>query len=129
MKITQIRNATIVIEVQNHTILVDPMLSHHNALPRLRYFGSNRRNPLVALPKIFEEIESKINIAMITHCRKGHFDHLDRAGAKWLYEKQITTYCTERDRAYLQNKGINTKLLSGNNNAFIKGTVDYSTTQ
>ena len=48
MKITQLRNATIVIEVGENVILVDPMLAPKEAIPSLKYFtGNNRRNPLV----------------------------------------------------------------------------------
>lgn len=47
MKITQLRNATIVLEftVQSAPValLVDPMLSRRGGLPTLRYLGGTRR--------------------------------------------------------------------------------------
>lgn len=124
MNITQIRNATIIIEAQNHCLLVDPMLAKQATLPKLRYFKSNRRNPLVELPEAFKRMEKRIDYAMITHCQKGHFDHLDRAGVKWLRENKIPTFCTEHDRRYLEKKGIQTQAFPHKHNAFFRGNIE-----
>jgi L-ascorbate metabolism protein UlaG (beta-lactamase superfamily) len=124
MKVTQIRNATIVIEAQNQKILVDPMLAKQSSLPKLRYFKSHRRNPLVELPNAFGLLESNIDYAMITHCQKGHFDHLDRAGVRWLRENNVTTFCTEHDQPYLNKKGIRTKALPKKSSSFLDGHID-----
>ena len=123
MKITQIRNATIIIETNGHRILVDPMLARKAALPKLRYYKSNRRNPLVDLPDEFTRQENDIGYALITHCQKGHFDHLDRAGVRWLRNNEITTFCTKRDHAYLSKKGINTHALEEKTSPFFEGSI------
>ncbi len=123
MKITQIRNATIVIEIQGISILVDPMLSKKSTLPKLRYYKSNYRNPLVKLPEAFHQLKDSIDYALITHCQKGHFDHLDRAGVHWLIKNKIPTFCTSHDSTYLQKKGIHTKVLKEKCSAFFKGTI------
>ena len=49
MKFTQIRNATILIEFSHGKIIVDPMLARKGSLPKLRYYKSDKRNPLVDL--------------------------------------------------------------------------------
>ena len=123
MKITQIRNATIVIEFAHGKMIVDPMLARQSKLPKLRYFKSDKRNPLVDLPTCFSRIAEEIDFALITHCQKGHFDHLDRAGVRWLAQRQIPTFCTSRDNGYLQKKQIETKVLADKHNAFFDGSI------
>ena len=51
MKITQLRNATVLVELGPYRILVDPMLAPKGALPALKLGGGRRRNPIVALPE------------------------------------------------------------------------------
>jgi L-ascorbate metabolism protein UlaG (beta-lactamase superfamily) len=124
MKITQIRNATLVIEIQEAYVLLDPMLAKQSTLPKLRYFKSDQRNPLVELPEIFHQLESQIEYALITHCQKGHFDHLDRAGVSWLRQNNITTFCTNHDYSYLNKRGISTNVLKNKCSHFLGGTIE-----
>ncbi len=89
MHITQIRNATVLLEFRagghDVALLVDPMLAEAGALPSLRYLGgTRRRNPLVPLPAAAGPALERSTHALITHCQKGHFDHLDRAGRRFL---------------------------------------------
>lgn len=125
MKITQIRNATIVLEYENQTILVDPMLAPKGSVPSLKYLTKNRiRNPIVELPPNTEELLQKVTHCLITHCQKGHFDHLDSTATKWLREKNIPVYCADEDLAYLQGKGLNAQgLQPTRNNMFLNGRI------
>ncbi len=123
MKITQIRSATLILEISNKTILVDPMLADKGTLPRLRYFKSTLANPLVALPEKFNQLEMQIDCALITHCQKGHFDHLDRSGVRWLKKHKITTFCTRHDDQYLNQKGILTQPLPEKSGPFLNGNI------
>jgi len=127
MKITQLRNATVIIEFGAYRILVDPMLAAPGALPPLRFLdGQRRRNPLVALPPGTEDALASVTHCLITHCQKGHFDHLDRAGMRWLRERQIPVVCTDRDAVYLQRRGLRTLPLSADLSqpqAFLGGTL------
>jgi len=108
MKITQLRNATIIVEIGSYRILVDPMLAARGTLPPLRFFdGQRQRNPLVELPSITDDALASVTHCLITHCQKGHFDHLDRAGTKWLRQKQIPIVCTPHDAAFLARRGLN----------------------
>lgn len=126
MKITQLRNATIVMHSGGHVILVDPMLAPKAAIPSLKYITSNRRrNPLVELPAEAEEILNQVTHCLITHCQKGHFDHLDRAGAKWLRANNAPVYCSEQDAEFLSKKGLDVHVLKADRqNPFLDGTID-----
>ena len=107
MKITQIRNATIVIETNDKVILVDPMFAKKAAIPSLKYYtSSKRRNPLVDLPDNFNKLLKTITHCLITHCQKGHFDHLDKAATKWLRDNKIPVYCSQQDFKFLKQKGL-----------------------
>jgi hypothetical protein len=50
--------------------------------------------------------------ALITHCQRGHFDHLDRAGKHFLRERRIPVFCTPHDAPYLRARGLNVQPLS-----------------
>src|SRR3712207_1589867 len=80
MKITQLRNATAVVDIGPYRILVDPMLAPKGALPPLKLFDRRERNPVVDLPPVADALLASVTHCLITHCQKGHFDHLDRAG-------------------------------------------------
>ena len=114
MKITQLRNATAIIDIAGMRILIDPMLASKNALPPLRLLGERARNPLVELPPVAEAALETITHCLITHCQKGHFDHLDRAAKRWLREKQIPVICTPHDAEYLRKRGLNVRPLAEN---------------
>lgn len=112
MRITQLRNATIIIHVGPHNIVVDPMLARKDALPALRLFDGKRlRNPTVELPPSAEAALAGVTHCLITHCQKGHFDHLDRAGRSWLRERQIPVTCAPHDSEHLRQRGMNVQPL------------------
>jgi len=111
MKIHQLRNATIIVEIGSNRILIDPMLSPKNALPPLRVFGARQRNPLVELPSSAATALETVTHCLITHCQKGHFDHLDRVAKRWLRDAQIPVICTPHDARHLAKRGLNVQPL------------------
>jgi L-ascorbate metabolism protein UlaG (beta-lactamase superfamily) len=127
MHITQLRNATIIIHAGAHHILVDPMLAAKDALPPLRVFDGKRlRNPLVELPANAAAALDQVTHCLITHCQKGHFDHLDRAGKRFLRERQIPVTCTAHDTAHLRQRGLQVQPLGAADGApqpFLGGTI------
>lgn len=126
MKITQIRNATILIEVAGQGILVDPMFAEQGAIPSLKYATrSRRRNPTVGMPVNADELKSKVTSCLITHCQKGHFDHLDRIASKWLRDNGLPVYCPTQDFEFLSKKGLNVSALDPHTiNPFLNGTAE-----
>src|SRR5437773_12499364 len=111
MRITTLRNATLMLEwtagAESVALLVDPMLAGRGALPRLRFGrGSGSRNPLVDLPRGADELLARTTHALITHCRRGHFDHLDSAGRRFLRERATPVFCTPGDATWLEQRGL-----------------------
>ncbi len=83
------------------------MLAPRGALPSLKYMGEQRRrNPLVELPHQTPELLQRATHGLITHCQRGHFDHLDRAGKQFLRNAGVPVICMPRDSAYLTARGI-----------------------
>ena len=121
MHITHLRNATVVLEFASQGrsvgLLVDPMLAPRATLPALRYLRlagqARQRNPIAELPDNTEAVLARVTHALITHCQRGHFDHLDRAGKRFLRERQIPVFCMPHDAAYLRQRGLNTVALNG----------------
>ncbi len=112
MKITQLRNATLIVHIGQRHILVDPMLAPQGALPPLRLLDGKRlRNPTVDLPTQAAAALDQVTHCLITHCQKGHFDHLDAFGKRWLRDRQTPVICTPHDAAYLQKRGLNVQAL------------------
>ncbi|MCE3264487.1 MAG: Zn-dependent hydrolase [Pseudoduganella sp.] len=126
MKITQLRNATAVIEFGPHKILVDPMLAPKGALPPLKLSGQRQRNPIVELPPLTDAILDSVTHCLITHCQKGHFDHLDRAAKAWLRRTQLPVVCTPHDAPHLRQRGLNVSPLAPGHDApqpFLGGRI------
>jgi len=128
MKITQIRNATIVIQSKDKNILVDPMLSTKGTnIPFKLFTTKPKLNPIVDLPNNTDEVLKDVTHSLITHCQKGHFDHLDKDGVRFLKSKNTPVFCSERDIHYLTKKGLNTTLFQKNKlNTFFNGSIELT---
>lgn len=113
MIIHHLRSATFVIRSGNTHILVDPMLSPKGKLPAFaRFRHKPRSNPLVELPESAGSVLEQVNFCMVSHSQKWgvnaltHTDHLDAEGMVFLADNNIPTACPEKDRRFLERKGI-----------------------
>ena len=105
MKLHHLRNATLVLETDQHVIVVDPMLGKKKTIPPFTLFRYKpKRNPIVALPKNSREILSKVTYCLITHL---HPDHIDKAGEVFLRRKSIPVICSAKDEKALTKRGLN----------------------
>ena len=105
MKLHHLRNATLVIETDEHVILVDPMLGKRKTIPPFTIFRYKpHRNPRVSLPKNSREILSKVTHCIITHL---HPDHIDKAGEVFLRRKSISVICSVQIEKELTKRGLN----------------------
>ncbi|PRX53677.1 MBL fold metallo-hydrolase [Flagellimonas meridianipacifica] len=113
MKIYHLRNATMVIETSESTILVDPMLAKKGkAGPPFTLFRFKpRRNPIVDLPSNAMKIVEKTTHCLITHL---HPDHLDKKAEEFLLSNQTPVICSVLDESILKKRGLN-----------VVQTVDY----
>lgn len=80
MRITQIRNATVIIDYAGKKFLVDPMLADKGTLPAFgpgvgypEALRQDQLNPLVELPMSLEDIIN-VDAVIITHTHLDHFD-------------------------------------------------------
>ncbi len=109
MKIQHIRNACMIIHCNEQRIIVDPCLNPKGSLPPYTLFRRwPQFNPTVDLPQNAESMLNQITSGLITHCRYGHFDHLDGAGVRLLAEKKVPVYCNSFDESFLRGRHINT---------------------
>ncbi|MGO9215899.1 MAG: MBL fold metallo-hydrolase [Syntrophales bacterium] len=125
MKIQHIRNACMIIHYNTHRILVDPCLNPKGSLPPYTLFRKKPKlNPIVDLPPNSESMLSQITYGLITHCRYGHFDHLDKSGIRLLAQKHVPVYCNYPDEPYLKRRRINTIPLNINQKSeFLTGSI------
>ena len=125
MKIQHIRNACMIIHFKEHKILVDPCLNPKGTLPPYTLFRKRLRlNPMVDLPLDSETMLSQVTCGLVTHCRYGHFDHLDKSGIRLLAQKQVPVYCNSPDESFLKRRGIKTIPLTMNQRSqFLTGSI------
>ena len=74
MRITLVRNATLIVELAGKRILVDPMLDDAGVRPPIEGTANPVRNPTVPLPFPAEDVVAGIDAVIVTH---RHRDHLD----------------------------------------------------
>ncbi|MCA9735274.1 MAG: MBL fold metallo-hydrolase [Deferribacteres bacterium] len=126
MQIHHFRNATFILQMQKKIILVDPMLGSRGTMIPFRLFSrSIQLNPIVDLQQNAQPALQSVTHALITHCQKGHSDHLDRAGIKYLREKNIPVHCRQQDVFFLRKRGLNVQpFMQREKNLFCDGLVD-----
>ena len=125
MQIRLIRNAALIIQAGSQHVLVDPMLGPKGSLPPYAFFRHRpRRNPTLPLPANVKPLLETITAGLVTHCRRGHFDHLDRAGWQLLARRRVPVYCNHLDETYLQRRGIITVPLQPHQqHTFLEGNI------
>ncbi|MDJ0396648.1 MBL fold metallo-hydrolase [Rhodococcus sp. G-MC3] len=81
MKMTHVRNATMLIDYDNSTVLIDPMLGARGSMdPFPAVSGNTARNPMVDLVVPLERLVTP-DVVVVTHT---HADHWDAAAASML---------------------------------------------
>ncbi|WP_409405378.1 MBL fold metallo-hydrolase [Priestia megaterium] len=113
MKITHIRNATLLVEYGGKTFLIDPMLAEKGTYPPFpNSIRQDQNNPLVSLPLSVEEIIEGIDAVILTHL---HLDHFDDAAKQALPNDIKMLVQNEEDAAVVRADGFkNVEVLTKN---------------
>ncbi|MGN6032087.1 MAG: MBL fold metallo-hydrolase [Thermomicrobiales bacterium] len=102
MRLTLIRNATLVLAYAGKRIVVDPMLDPKDARPPVGNTANDRRNPLVDLPPGAGDALAHPDALLVTHL---HQDHLDGT-AKETLAKTLPLICQPDDIDRLAEDGF-----------------------
>ncbi|MCQ0111496.1 MBL fold metallo-hydrolase [Zhouia amylolytica] len=124
LKVHHIRNATMVLEMQDQVILIDPMLGDQGFMPSFTLFRHKaRKNPTVPLPPNSTSILNKVTHCLITH---QHPDHLDSKGVAFLIEQNIPVTCSIKDKRALEKRGLRvvSALKYWEKQTFFRGTIE-----
>lgn len=92
-----IRNAALVINYAGRKILVDPLLAPKDAYDS---FTGAARNPTVDLPLPVEEITKDVDLVLVTHTHRDHFDPV----ASHALDKSVKLINQPADDAYFKNE-------------------------
>jgi L-ascorbate metabolism protein UlaG (beta-lactamase superfamily) len=102
VRLTLVRSATVVIEIEGRRILVDPMLDDAGVRPPIEQTRNQVPNPTVPLPFPAEEVVRGLDAVIVTH---RHRDHLD-ARAEELVPRDVPVFCQPEDEEALCDLGL-----------------------
>lgn len=111
MEITQVRNATLIVEFAGTRFLVDPMLAEQGAQPPFPATPNEHlRNPLVPLPMPLDEV-LRVDAVIVTHM---HRDHWDDAAVEAIPRTMPLFVQDEADREKIVARGFDdVRLIDG----------------
>jgi L-ascorbate metabolism protein UlaG (beta-lactamase superfamily) len=105
VRITLVRSATVLLELADKRILVDPMLDDVGARPPIEGTRNPVANPTVPLPVPANEVVLGLDAVVVTH---RHRDHLD-ATAEELLPRDVPVFCQPDDEQALRDLGLDAR--------------------
>ena len=109
MRLTLVRHATLILELEGRRILVEPMLDDAGEREPVEDTPRQRRNPLVPLPFPAEEVVRGLDAVIATHL---HEDHFDETGAR-LVPRDVPVFCQPEDEERLTEIGLDARPVEG----------------
>lgn len=122
MKLTQIRNATLLLEYAGKKFLIDPMLADKEAWPG--FAGNARphlRNPMAELPLPIEALLA-VDAVIVTHT---HMDPWDEAVQQLIPKTMMIYSQNEGDAALIRSQGFAHVRVLQDENPFVDGLTIY----
>ncbi len=124
MKLTQIRNATLVLDYAGKKFLIDPMLADKGAWPGfVGYARPHLRNPIVELPVPVADLLA-VDAVILTHT---HADHWDEAAQQVIPKDMLIYTQDENDAKLVKSQGFVNVCVLKKENHFIDGITIYKT--
>jgi L-ascorbate metabolism protein UlaG (beta-lactamase superfamily) len=108
VRVTLVRNATLLLELAGRRLLVDPMLDDAGARPPIANTRSPVRNPTVPLPWPAEDVVRDLDAVVVTHRHQDHFDHR----AEQLVPRDIPVFCQPEDQQALRDLGLDARAVA-----------------
>jgi L-ascorbate metabolism protein UlaG (beta-lactamase superfamily) len=105
IRLTLVRNATLLLELEGRRLLVDPALDHAGARPPVENTEPLLRNPLVPLPVPAKRLVERLDAVLVSHL---HRDHLDSAGER-LLSRNVPVFCQPVDADRLRELGLDAR--------------------
>lgn len=100
-----IRHATLLLEIDDARILVDPMLSPKDAMDPVANAGNDIRIPMVDLPLDENQLNTMIHdvdAILVTHTHRDHWD----AVAQKMIDKSKPIFCQPDDLGKIKGQGF-----------------------
>ena len=107
MRLTLVRNATVLLELGGRRILVDPMLDDVGARPPIEGTRNQVPNPTAPLPFPAEDVVADLDAVIVTH---RHRDHLDTRGEE-LMPRDVPVFCQPEDGDALRELGFDARAI------------------
>jgi L-ascorbate metabolism protein UlaG (beta-lactamase superfamily) len=105
VRLTLVRSATLILELDGKRILVDPMLDDAGTRPPIGGTANPVPNPTVPLPFAAAEVVRGLDAVIVTH---RHKDHLD-ARAEELLPRDVPVFCQPEDEDALRDLGLDAR--------------------
>lgn len=102
MRLRLIRHATLFVEYNGRTLIVDPMLDDAGARPAIQNSPNPRQNPLVSLPESVEDIARGVDSILVTHTHSDHWD----GKAIQLLPKNVPFFGQSEDQGKFHSQGF-----------------------
>ena len=105
VRLTLVRNATLLVELAGKRLLVDPMLDEAGSRPAIENTKNPVPNPTAPLPFPAEEVVRGVDAVVLTHL---HRDHLDTR-AEELLPRDVPVFCQPEDEEALSALGLDAR--------------------